>query len=165
MTIFLLLFLSFSTISASSTYLIPDDTRLVLYKLKRDFKKAQQIDISTNELSSKKIFRMLVKALNRKDVNINIILDPNKYSLISNLSIYKGINIRTLSGIRDSEMNLNFILIDNLVLYIFSNGFSKIALNQSYGVALRIEDIRTIKNFRRIFNILNKRSSIVKNLR
>jgi len=148
---------------ASDIYLIPDDSELVLYKLKRDIRKSNNIDISTNEFSDKKMFRIIIKALNRKGVKVNIILDPDRYSLISKLSIYKGVMMKTLSGIGGGLMNLNFILIDNSILYLFSNSLNKISLNQSYGTVIRFKDIKTIKSFRKIFNILMKRSSTINN--
>jgi len=157
--------LLFSATLFSDIYLIPDETELLLYKLKKDFRDAKQVDIITQELSEKKIFRILVKFLNRDSTELNLILDPNKNSLIYKLSIYQGINIKTLSGIREAPMNLNFILIDNSILYIFSNSFSKIALNQSYGTVLRFKARDMIKRFMSIFTILTKRSSMINNLR
>ena len=154
----IILFLISFNLFSSQVFFIPDESRHFLFWIKRDFRTAKNIKMISSEFSSKIIFRIVRKYLNHDEVSLKLILDKNRKSLISQLEIYEQIEISTLSGLQNSEMNLNFIIIDNIILYILSNPLTKKGLNQNYGYLIRTKDKKMIQKFNRIFKIIQKRT-------
>lgn len=158
------LFFSISLFSAN-IFITPDDSELIFYKLRKDFKSARNIQISVNGISSKKISYILKRALN-KNKNIKLIVYKkslkNDNSIIPYLQIYKNIEVKTLTGIYNNIMNINMIILDNSVVYIFSNKFSKVDFEKSYGIVSRFTDLNHVKKFRNIFSILEERAEEIK---
>ena len=154
----ILIFLVSYNIFASQVFLIPDENNYFSYWIKKDLRTAKNIEIVSSEFSSQKIFRLVRKFANRDEVLARIILDKNRQSIISKLKIYKNIEIFQLSGLQNSEMNLNFIIIDKKILYLLSNPLTKKGLNQNYGFIIRTKNTKMIEKFLNIFNITIKRS-------
>jgi|GEM_PF-6261539 len=157
MKILIIILISFLKVFSSQIFLCPDETHYFLYWIKRDLRTAKNIKIVSSELSSQQIFRLIRKFVNNDEVSAEIILDKNRKSLISKMQIYQNIEIFQLSGLQNTEMNLNFIIIDNDILYLLSNPLTKKGLNQNYGYLIRGKDKKELKRFNNIFKLIKKR--------
>jgi hypothetical protein len=133
----------------------------LIYSLRKDLKNAKKVDAIFFELREPKILRSFIKFLNHDEVKMILIVDKKGFTPLAKLQIYQNLDLKTFSGLQNSTIELNFIIIDNSILYIFSTSLTYEKINKSYGVAVKYRSKKMLDRFNRIFKTISYRHSEV----
>ena len=133
----LLLLLPFFLYS-QETFLLPDDTQHLMYKLNKNIQEAKEdVYIFTPTLNDYVLLKTL-KTLSKKKIPLTIITQApiSKQNQVLRLSLLNHISLYTLVPFKDSELiHGSLVCIDNQELYLLSSDINSKRLKDEYSFA------------------------------
>ena len=137
---------------SSNLFIKPYDSSYLYRDLSKFFSKSENIYIVTSGLRDSELIKIIKKfKKNMKIIYINV----GKNSSIYHLSKYKYVDTFILKSKRANFINA--ILFDNKALYVQTDIFLE-DRGDNYSLGFFINDFKSIKNFKRKYEILLKKS-------